>query len=136
MIHLDKFSISQLPESVRRGFSGFLLTLSFLCLLPVTLGAHAFPDHSDPKVGATVKVCPDLIRIWFDSNLEPMFSKLVVRGEDDRRVDNDDSRVDPADPKLLEVSVPKLDPGQYRVMWSVVARDGHRTYGDFTFKVK
>ena len=113
-----------------------LLSFVFLCTFPVALKAHAFPDRSDPKVGATVKSCPEKVRIWFDSDLEPVFSKLVIRDEKDRKVDKDDSRVNPDDPRLLEVSVPTLQPGQYRAMWSVVARDGHRTNGDFQFKVK
>jgi hypothetical protein len=34
------------------------------------------------------------------------------------------------------VSLPSLSPGTYRVIWSVVARDGHRTEGDYTFTIK
>jgi methionine-rich copper-binding protein CopC len=44
--------------------------------------------------------------------------------------------VDSADGTLLEVGLPPLPPGRYRVFWSVVARDGHRTEGDFPFRVK
>jgi methionine-rich copper-binding protein CopC len=76
------------------------------------------------------------VRIWFDSDLEPAFSKLIVRNSDNKVVDKEDSRVDPDNAKLLEVSVPALPPGQYHVIWNVVARDGHRTNGDFNFKVK
>jgi methionine-rich copper-binding protein CopC len=47
-----------------------------------------------------------------------------------------DGRVDPKDPTLLEVSVPPLPPGRYHVFWSVIARDGHRTEGDFPFRIK
>ena len=43
---------------------------------------------------------------------------------------------DHADPKLLEVDVPQLKPGTYRVTWSVVAKDGHRTSGDYTFTMR
>jgi methionine-rich copper-binding protein CopC len=37
---------------------------------------------------------------------------------------------------LLEVSLPSLPTGNYHVFWSVVARDGHRTEGDYTFTIK
>ncbi len=77
-----------------------------------------------------------MVRIWFDSDLEPAFSRLSVHNSHDKAVDKNDSRVDPDNPKILEVSVPNLPPGQYHVIWSVVARDGHRTDGDFDFKVK
>ncbi len=97
---------------------------------------HAFPDHSDPRVGSTVTASPSIVRIWFDSDLEPAFSSLMVHSMDGRMVDKGDSRVDPSNPRLLEVSVPPLAPGTYLVIWNVVARDTHRTQGQFTFTVK
>jgi methionine-rich copper-binding protein CopC len=124
------------------GIAGMAVTgilrslISILCIFPAVSWAHAFPDHSDPKVGATVESSPEIIKIWFDSDLEPAASKLEVRNADDKRVDKNDCRVDTADPKLLEVSVPTLPSGRYRVIWSVVSRDGHHTNGDFTFRVK
>jgi len=60
----------------------------------------------------------------------------MVRNAEDKMVDKNDSRVDAADPKLLEVSVANAAPGRYHVIWIVVGRDGHRSKGDFTFKVK
>ena len=45
-------------------------------------------------------------------------------------------RISSSDGTLLEVGLPSLPAGRYRVFWSVVARDGHRTEGDFSFTVK
>jgi|SRR5208337_3832831 len=118
-----------------RTIFAFLLLLSLLALPGVSQG-HAFPDHSDPKVGSTVSDSPAIVRIWFDSDLEPAFSTMMVHSSNNEMVDKRDSRVDPSDPKLLEVSLPRLPVGTYRVIWNVVARDGHRTMGDFTFTVK
>jgi methionine-rich copper-binding protein CopC len=98
--------------------------------------AHAFPDHSDPRVGHTVDASPPLVRIWFDSDIEPVFSTVQVEDADGKRVDQGDAHVDAADGKLLEVSVPSLSAGAYQVVWSVVARDGHRTEGRFPFRVE
>ena len=98
--------------------------------------AHAFPDHSDPRVGSTVDRSPSLVRIWFDGEIEPAFSTARVETEDRHRVDQGDARVSPQDGRLLEVTVPPLTSGRYRVYWSVIARDGHRTEGDFRFRVK
>ncbi|HEX7784943.1 MAG TPA: copper resistance CopC family protein [Methylomirabilota bacterium] len=97
---------------------------------------HAFPDHSEPRVGHTVEASPPAIRIWFDGAIEPVFSTLRVEDADRRRVDGNDARVAPDDTTLLEVSVPPLGPGRYRVYWSVISRDGHRTEGSFPFRVK
>jgi methionine-rich copper-binding protein CopC len=36
----------------------------------------------------------------------------------------------------LQVGLPPLGPGVYKVRWSVLAVDGHRTQGDYTFTLK
>jgi copper resistance protein C len=113
-----------------------VMITSLLCIFPVPLRAHASLDRSDPKVGTTLKSSPETIRIWFDCDIESGSSQIVVRNAENKIVDKGDSRVDAADPKLLQVSVPVLPPGRYRVIWSVAVRDGHRSNGDFTFKVK
>ncbi len=111
--------------------------LLFFFLMPNAALGHAYPDHADPKVGSTVATPPKVIRIWFDSDLEPVFSSIMVHAaKNNFMVDKGDGRVDPSNPTLLEVSVPPLPPGEYIVYWSVVARDGHRTSGNYTFKIK
>ncbi len=105
-------------------------------LAPSVVGAHAFPDHSEPRVGHTVDASPPAVRIWFDGQIEPVFSTVRVENTDKQRVDKGDARIDPKDDTLLQVSLPPLPPGRYRVFWSVIARDGHRTEGDFSFRIK
>jgi methionine-rich copper-binding protein CopC len=108
-------------------------------VLLVTTGSawgHAFPDHSEPRVGHTLAAPPPAVRIWFDGAIEPVFSTLRVEDIDKRRMDKNDARVSPTDGTLLEVSLPPLAPGRYQVFWSVVARDGHRTEGSFAFRIK
>ena len=113
----------------------FIGTLLSLACGAEKIYAHVFPNHSEPRVGATVPAAPR-VRIWFDGALEPAFSTLRVDNAAGQRVDKGDSGVNPSDRTLLEVSLPPLPPGTYRVIWSVVARDGHKTEGDFTFTVK
>jgi methionine-rich copper-binding protein CopC len=113
-----------------------LLFTVFLFVMPNAARGHAYPDHADPKVGATINTSPDRVRIWFDSELEPDFSTIMVHNSENTMVDNRDGRVNPSDATLLEVSVPRLPPGKYRVIWSVVARDGHRTEGIYTFSIR
>ena len=98
--------------------------------------AHVFPDHSEPRVGHEVDASPANVRIWFDGDVEPLFSTVRVENGAKQQVDKGDARVDPADATLLEVSLPTLPPGPYQVFWSAVARDGHRTEGSFPFSVK
>ena len=104
--------------------------------VPAPAWAHVFPDHSEPRVGATIDAAPPAVRIWFDGRLEPAFSTVRVEGPDHRRVDNGDARVDARDPSLLEVSLPALPSGSYRVVWGVLSQDGHRTEGSFPFRVE
>ncbi|HKQ67438.1 MAG TPA: copper resistance CopC family protein [Methylomirabilota bacterium] len=113
-----------------------LLTAAAFLLTPVLGWAHAFLDRSEPRVGHTVDASPPAVRIWFDGQIEPVFSTVRVEDDGKHRVDKGDSRVDPASGTLLEVGLPPLPPGRYRVFWSVVARDGHRTEGDFAFRIK
>ena len=87
-------------------------------------------------MGSTVEQTPGQVKIWFDGEIEPVFSTLRVERDDRQRVDRGDARVNPQDGRLLEVTVPPLTSGRYRVYWSVIARDGHRTEGDFRFRVK
>ena len=112
------------------------MVVALLCLAPWTAWGHAFPQRSEPAVGATVAVAPPRVRIWFDGALEAAFSSLQVQTVSGQRVDRGDGRVDPTDVRLLEVPLPPLPPGMYRVLWRVVARDGHRTTGEYTFTIQ
>jgi methionine-rich copper-binding protein CopC len=113
-----------------------IVLCSLIALAPWSAWGHAFPDHAEPRVGAVLSAPPTRVRIWFDGALEPAFSTLRVHDASGRQVDNGDGHVDPADATLLEVSLPPLAAGRYRVLWSVVARDGHRTEGDYSFTVQ
>jgi methionine-rich copper-binding protein CopC len=97
---------------------------------------HAFPQRADPPAGAAVAVAPALVRIWFDAALEPAFSSLRLQTARGQPIDHGEGQVDARDATLLTVHLPLLAPGTYRVLWSVVARDGHRTEGAYTFTVQ
>jgi methionine-rich copper-binding protein CopC len=62
-----------------------------LALTPAGVSAHAFPDHSEPRVGYSVEA-PRSVRIWFDGAIEPVFSTIRVEDGDKRRVDAGDAR--------------------------------------------
>jgi len=113
-----------------------LCSVMLVCLTPWNAWSHAFPQRSEPPVGATVAVSPSRVRIWFDAALEAAFSSLQVQAVSGQQLDKGDGHVDPADATLLEVLLPPLTPGTYRVLWSVVARDGHRTAGEYTFTIQ
>ena len=100
-----------------------------------TARAHAFLDHAAPAVGSTVRAPPPQVRLWFTQPLEPAFSTARVVDRSDKRVDRGDAKVDARDTRILQVSVPALAPGRYRVVWRVLSVDTHVTEGDFAFDV-
>jgi methionine-rich copper-binding protein CopC len=116
--------------------TALVLFLLFWIALPGVSHGHAFPDHSEPKVGAAVSDPPSNVRIWFDGDLEPLFSTIYVQDASGKRVDRGNGQVNPSNSVLLEVGLPPLPAGTYHVFWSVVARDGHRTMGDYTFEIR
>jgi methionine-rich copper-binding protein CopC len=98
-------------------------------------GAHAFLDHAAPAVGSVIHGSPAQVRLWFTQELEPAFSTVQVKDRDGRQVDKQDKNVDHANPMLMQVSLPQLAPGKYRVVWRALSVDTHVTEGDFTFDV-
>jgi methionine-rich copper-binding protein CopC len=113
-----------------------VMVVTALLASPDSAWAHAFVSRSEPRSGATLGEPPAYIRIWFDSPIEQLFATIHVENSDKRRVDKGNGRVSPDDNRLLEVELPPLPPGRYRVLWSVIARDGHRREGDFSFLLK
>jgi copper resistance protein C len=115
---------------------GVLLVAIFAaCAASPLARAHAFLDHAAPAVGSTVRAPPAQVRLWFTQPLEPAFSTVRVVDRSNRRVDRGDAKVDARDGTTLQVSVPALAPGRYRVVWRVLSVDTHVTEGDFTFDV-
>ncbi|OGQ82890.1 MAG: hypothetical protein A3F90_20200 [Deltaproteobacteria bacterium RIFCSPLOWO2_12_FULL_60_19] len=103
---------------------------------PSPARGHAFPMRSEPRVGRTIVTSPQKVTIWFDGELEAAFSTIAVYNSSKQRIDKGNGRVNPSDATVLEVEIPPLPAGTYRVHWSVVAKDTHRTEGDFPFTVE
>lgn len=99
--------------------------------------AHALPDHSSPQANATLNAAPTHIKVWFNGQIEPVFSTLIVKNAAGDQVSAGTGAVDTGNHTLLETSLPKALPaGKYFVYWRVVAHDGHRSDGHFAFTVK
>jgi methionine-rich copper-binding protein CopC len=94
--------------------------------------AHAFLDHASPAVGSTVRGSPPEVTLKFTQELEPAFSTLTVQDASGKRVDKGDASI-AAD--TMQVSLPQLQPGRYKVTWRALSVDTHVTEGDFTFEV-
>jgi copper resistance protein C len=94
--------------------------------------AHAFLDHAQPRVGATVAAAPGRLTLTFSEPIEPAFSTVKVTDAQGKRVDKGDAQVKGA---LLQVSLAAIGAGDYTVTWRVVSTDTHVTQGDYVFHV-
>lgn len=119
--------------------SPFLIALTLLVFqatfaLPVS--AHAELVRSEPSAGS---LRPDGVRqvdLWFSESVDPTSSTIEVFNDRRERVDNDDSRVDSADPKHMLVTLKDVFDGVYTVTWTTTSpEDGHTIRGTFTFRV-
>jgi copper resistance protein C len=114
-----------------------LAIVLFGCWWPAELaGAHAALVRSIPAPRSDLRRPPDRIQLWFNERLEPAYSSLSVTDDAGNRVDGQDTRVGPDDPKLLSVSVPVLGPGRYAVRFRVLSVDGHVVTSEFSFTIR
>ncbi len=95
--------------------------------------AHAELERAEPPVASAVLQAPAQLRLLFSEPLDPGFSRVQVLNARRERVDHDDSRVSPDDPRLLTISLPDgLPDGVYTVAWrSLSAFDGHPANGSY-----
>lgn len=98
--------------------------------------AHSGLIRAEPPAESTISHAPDEVKLFFSEGLEPEYSSARVENADGVQVDQQDSRVDQADPLLLRVSLQPLEQGEYTVIWRVLSVDSHVTEGRFTFAVE
>ncbi|WP_321863536.1 copper resistance protein CopC [Burkholderia cenocepacia] len=123
-------------QAFKRHRRGLLATaIAAGSVIASTAFAHVFPQHQSPSAGAEVAP-PASVEIEFDGPLEPAFSSLNVSNSNGKQVNAAKAKVDPNDRKSIHVALPTLAPDTYTVHWAAVAADGHRTHGDYSFKVK
>ncbi|WP_250532566.1 copper homeostasis periplasmic binding protein CopC [Caballeronia sp. AZ10_KS36] len=104
--------------------------------LPVAASAHGKLESATPAAGSTVDAPPDVLRLRFNENVESSFSAIKVLNAAGASATNKKATIDSTNPRVLEVSLPKLESGVYTVQWSVMTSDSHRTKGTYTFTVK
>ena len=115
-----------------------VLLIAAIALL-ATVGeaaAHAHLKRANPRVGATIKEAPPVLQLWFTEALEPSFTKVELQDAAGKPVAAaGEPHVSPEDRALLELPLPKLPAGKYKVIWHAVSVDTHVTDGDFAFTV-
>lgn len=95
--------------------------------------AHAFLTHADPAVGSEQHQPPSAVTITFTEPVEPSFSTIRVTGPNGAIDTGAPHTLD--DGQKLAVTLPKLAPGTYTVVWHATSVDTHKTEGSFKFTV-
>ncbi len=95
--------------------------------------AHAHLEKALPAADSKIADARE-IRLTFSEAVEPKLSFIRLETAEERTVTEPGAEPDPADPKVLVVHFyEKLPPGNYKVKWSVVAADGHKSSGSYSF---
>lgn len=111
-------------------------TLATLAFAAASAQAHARLEASQPKADSEVAGPPKEIRLRFNEQLEPAFSKIQLVDAKETALALPKVQFDPADPKVMFVAAPALQPGRYRVRWTAMSHDGHKVNGELAFMVK
>jgi copper resistance protein C len=126
--------MAEATTAIKRRLLTALALASALAWAPLG-AAHALLVRAIPDAGSVVHESPAKLKLWFSGPLEPAFSTVEILDGTDKRVDKGDPQVDGANRNLLQVSVPQLPAGTYRVMWRVLSVDRHVSKGDFAFDI-
>jgi copper transport protein len=105
--------------------------------------AHAIVVQTDPADGATLSAAPKLIRVWFSEPVVPNLTKLWLVDSTGQSIpvtfteDLAGAPLGPTQQVVLDVAVPHLAPGAYRLTWQTVSNtDLHATSGALVFGVQ
>lgn len=135
-IRLDRLEKADLKTVSIMGSKLVIPVIALVCVMVAAprVYAHAFPTRETPGAGAVLDTPPRHVTIKFDAPIQKLFAKLSVVN---KKADNFTSGPPnlSTDSRKLSVKLKSLPPGQYRVHWSVVATDGHRTHGSYVFTV-
>ncbi|EIC85423.1 copper homeostasis periplasmic binding protein CopC [Serratia sp. M24T3] len=119
-----------------------LRILSSACVLAAGLisqqaFAHAHLKTETPAADSQISVAPTELTLGFSEGVEPNFSKIELRGPDNKSVKTGDFKLAAKDNTQVLIALPTpLTSGKYLVSWHVVSVDGHKTQGEYSFTVK
>jgi copper resistance protein C len=97
-------------------------------------GAHAMLQQASPSVGGSVSSSPSAIELHFSEGVEARYSQVSVSGPGGAVAVSRPANGGGKSTLVVKPSQP-LEPGRYRVHWSVLSVDTHRTQGSFSFSV-
>jgi copper resistance protein C len=105
------------------------------CLIGQAALAHAHLQRASPSINSKLSVSPSAVTITYTEGVEPALSTIEVYDAHGIRVDKSDPHLTGDGNRQLSVSLPKLPPGRYSVIWHVTSVDTHKTEGQFNFSI-
>ena len=102
---------------------------------PAGAWAHATLLQTTPGVGQRLQSAPKVIVLRFDQSVKVLGNGIQVFDAQGRLLSGT-PRVDPSDPRTVEVPVKTLPRGGYTVRWATISNDSHVGRGVFTFGVR
>jgi methionine-rich copper-binding protein CopC len=102
---------------------------------PQAADAHALLQSASPSVGGSVAGSPSAIRLEFSEGVEVRYSQVSVTGPGGTVLVSHPANGGAKSTLAVKVDQ-TLKPGRYRVHWSALSVDTHRTQGSFSFEVR
>ena len=120
------------PGRRSQALSLFLATVSAFLAVPHAL-AHAVLLESSPALKSSV-AGPDVpLKLRFNVRIDAIRSRLTLVAPDGSSQALEIRKQDP--PNTISAEAKGLHPGEYRLLWQVLASDGHITRGEIPFTV-
>jgi methionine-rich copper-binding protein CopC len=119
--------------ATRRALPALLAGL-WLSLTGPDARAHAYAQTSVPAPDALLPRAPDAICVGFTTLVDLPLSRIVLSAEG-AAAGLSTGPLRASGKQLCAPVTASLPPGVYRVQWTVVGRDGHRTSGTYRFTV-
>lgn len=123
------------PGAVRAFLRATASMLAGALALAVSAGpvaAHADLATASPADGSIVEGSPGVVVLTFTEPLDPGRSNFRLVGPDGQV---GIGRVTDADPQVMELEVPTLEPGAYEIRWAAAGGDAHLERGRVSFTV-
>ncbi|MDQ0112025.1 copper resistance protein CopC [Paenibacillus harenae] len=110
------------------------ITIWFMwACLPSFVSAHAYLSHSTPLQDAELQASPGAVKLTFTEKIDTKLSSVtLVKAGDGSSITG---KLSADGDRTLIYTIPKLDNGEYKVVWQVLSLDTHITDGSFRFAV-
>ncbi len=112
----------------------WLLALVLLCAAAPAF-AHALLQRAVPGAGAVLAVSPPELSLTFSEGVEPLFSTIELQDANGAPIAIGKPASASGNKRQLVVTLPKLAPGTYSVIWRATSVDTHKTEGSYKFTV-